>query len=357
MSPAAGGRAGVAVHLQGPLCMPFRGEKRREGGGGCRSGVHDSHFSQYQMLLHSQLVEESIFQAVDATSIADCPCKTERVITMSMLPSACSSCILSMTGLEHKISFENRSTHSAFRTVTKFGIARLSGEALRQDIACIMPLIMSMTVDICKLQELNDWRWHESMTNGTGLAKEHWRKSSQWFSLLRHHAEMAATDWAVNEAFATHCYFGPDHEDARSSLLLMFSSLAPFHGHIHVIDTSPVIALTSSMSKEQPLESLGLIWSMAVLCCRFEIVILCISALRSKREGPLTLGLPICSQTDRSCVSDEHYIPTLLAFKNESRNTDCRGEMMRVTWPGTVPHPVSWTPADISADLCDLCFF
>ncbi len=67
------------------------------------------------------------------------------------------------------------------------------------------------------LQDVNDWRWHNSMANGTGLQRAHWRKSSQWFSLLRHHAEMAATDWEVDEAFATHCYFGPDHEDARSA--------------------------------------------------------------------------------------------------------------------------------------------
>ena len=70
------------------------------------------------------------------------------------------------------------------------------------------------------LQEVNDWRWHDSMANGTGLSKEHWRKSSQWFSLLRHHAEMAGTETEVNGAFATHCYFGTDHEDARFDLLV-----------------------------------------------------------------------------------------------------------------------------------------
>ncbi|KAK9850781.1 hypothetical protein WJX84_000387 [Apatococcus fuscideae] len=63
------------------------------------------------------------------------------------------------------------------------------------------------------MQEVNDWRWHDSMAKGTGLQREHWRKSSQWFSLLRHHAEMAATDAEVNAAFETHCYFGSDHED------------------------------------------------------------------------------------------------------------------------------------------------
>ncbi|KAK9841452.1 hypothetical protein WJX74_006045 [Apatococcus lobatus] len=132
-------------------------------------------------------------------------------------------------------------------------------------------------VDACGphggFHEVNDWRWHDSMAKGTGLQREHWRKSSQWFSLLRHHAEMAATDAEVNAAFETHCYFGSDHEDP--------------------------------------------------------------------------------SQVDRSCVSDEHYIPTLLAFKNESSQTDCHGELVKATWPGTVPHPVSWTPSDISADFIE----
>lgn len=46
-------------------------------------------------------------------------------------------------------------------------------------------------------------RWHYHMSK-----KEVWRKTSQWFSLLRHHAEIVVEDEEMNAEFAEHCHPG-----------------------------------------------------------------------------------------------------------------------------------------------------
>ena len=50
-----------------------------------------------------------------------------------------------------------------------------------------------------------DYRWQPSMA-GAGVTKQAWRKSSQWFSLSRRHAEVVAGDTAVNDVFARECW-------------------------------------------------------------------------------------------------------------------------------------------------------
>ena len=47
------------------------------------------------------------------------------------------------------------------------------------------------------------------------LSKAHWRKSAQWSSLIRKHAQLVADDVAVADIFAKHCRVGKDKRSGR----------------------------------------------------------------------------------------------------------------------------------------------
>lgn len=49
------------------------------------------------------------------------------------------------------------------------------------------------------------YRWQPAMA-AAGVARHHWRKSSQWVALRRRHAEAVLADGPVNNAFASECY-------------------------------------------------------------------------------------------------------------------------------------------------------
>ncbi|CAD7696935.1 unnamed protein product [Ostreobium quekettii] len=51
------------------------------------------------------------------------------------------------------------------------------------------------------------------------------------------------------------------------------------------------------------------------------------------------------------CVSDEHYIPTLLASYGLEDQTDCRGSSTRVQWSGDTYHPKTFHPKEVTPDL------
>lgn len=58
---------------------------------------------------------------------------------------------------------------------------------------------------------------------------------------------------------------------------------------------------------------------------------------------------------DRFCVSDEHYIPTLLAHLGLANETNCRASVAYTSWgPPSYAHPKTWGPADVSC-LRGLC--
>ncbi|KAK9813067.1 hypothetical protein WJX72_008331 [[Myrmecia] bisecta] len=50
------------------------------------------------------------------------------------------------------------------------------------------------------------------------------------------------------------------------------------------------------------------------------------------------------------CYSDEHYIPSLLAYNGETDAADCAGKMVHVDWSMGGPHPMTYAPDDITAD-------
>ena len=50
-------------------------------------------------------------------------------------------------------------------------------------------------------------RWEPEMEQAP-LSKAHWRKSAQWSSLIRKHAQLVADDVAVADIFAKHCARG-----------------------------------------------------------------------------------------------------------------------------------------------------
>ncbi|KAK9815401.1 hypothetical protein WJX72_003085 [[Myrmecia] bisecta] len=53
----------------------------------------------------------------------------------------------------------------------------------------------------------------------------------------------------------------------------------------------------------------------------------------------------------RFCVSDEHYIPTLIASLNLENETDCTGGVTNAWWDGPYFHPRTWEPQDVSLAL------
>ena len=99
----------------------------------------------------------------------------------------------------------------------------------------------------------------EMRGNETGITEDTWRKSSQWFGLIRSHAQLFAKERIVNAAFDQFCYVEPNEEE----------------------------------------------------------------------PGEFT----------RFCVSDEHYIPTMLSIHKLEKECDCDGHMTRVVWSGNYMHP------------------
>ena len=58
--------------------------------------------------------------------------------------------------------------------------------------------------------------------------------------------------------------------------------------------------------------------------------------------------------TWRACVSDESYVPTLLAHHGRDNETDCRGEVTAVDWvrkAGTGAHPHTYVRDEVDAAL------
>lgn len=55
-------------------------------------------------------------------------------------------------------------------------------------------------------------RWVDAMTTER-MNISHWRKSSQWFSLLREHAEIVIKDTEIAASFAEYCY--PTNTEGR----------------------------------------------------------------------------------------------------------------------------------------------
>jgi Core-2/I-Branching enzyme len=111
---------------------------------------------------------------------------------------------------------------------------------------------------------------YEMKLINSGISGETWRKSSQWFGLIRSHAELFAEEKTVNEAFQTYCY---------------------------------VLA-----NKKEPGEYI------------------------------------------RFCVSDEHYIPTMLSINKREDECDCDGHVTRVVWIGNFMHPKSFKKEDATMD-------
>jgi hypothetical protein len=104
----------------------------------------------------------------------------------------------------------------------------------------------------------------------SGINEDTWRKSSQWFGLIRSHAQLVAEETIVYAAFKQYCYI------LRSN------------------DT----------------------------------------------EGEYI----------RFCVSDEHYIPTMLAINDKEEECECDGHVTRVVWTGNYMHPKSFGKAEATMD-------
>lgn len=51
----------------------------------------------------------------------------------------------------------------------------------------------------------------------------------------------------------------------------------------------------------------------------------------------------------RFCVSDEHYIPTLLAALGLDAETDCQGGVTHTSWAGNYFHPKTYGKHEVKA--------
>lgn len=54
----------------------------------------------------------------------------------------------------------------------------------------------------------------------------------------------------------------------------------------------------------------------------------------------------------RDCFSDEHYMPSLLAYLQLGHETDCVGRLVGVDWSQGGAHPRSYTVQDVNPDMC-----
>ena len=110
-----------------------------------------------------------------------------------------------------------------------------------------------------------------------GLKQEHWRKSGQWISLNRKHAELVADDTVISN---------------------LFEKCAPCP-LAACLPTDLSGNLTTAMSARAENMFCRECW---------------VDAEHLSRGEPLW----------RFCVSDEHYVPTLLAFHGLEDETDCQ---------------------------------
>jgi len=104
----------------------------------------------------------------------------------------------------------------------------------------------------------------------SGITGDTWKKSSQWFGLIRSHAQIVARESEIYAAFKEHCNVIPN----------------------------------------------------------------------KTREGEYV----------RFCVSDEHYIPTMLAIKGREEECECDGHVTRVVWTGNYMHPKSFGKSEATTD-------
>ena len=111
---------------------------------------------------------------------------------------------------------------------------------------------------------------YEMKLVNSGISEDTWRKSSQWFGLIRSHAQLVTKDTIVDAAFRQYCYILPDPKNKEEYI--------------------------------------------------------------------------------RFCVSDEHYIPTMLAINKKESEIDCQGHITRVIWTGHYMHPKSFGKAQATMD-------
>uniref|UniRef100_A0A1D2A9A2 Uncharacterized protein n=1 Tax=Auxenochlorella protothecoides TaxID=3075 RepID=A0A1D2A9A2_AUXPR len=70
-------------------------------------------------------------------------------------------------------------------------------------------------VNACKSANQDHRRWSWRMSR-KGLKSSHWRKSSQWFMLIREHATLVLNDTEVFRSFEAHCRGGYDSDYRRN---------------------------------------------------------------------------------------------------------------------------------------------
>lgn len=130
-------------------------------------------------------------------------------------------------------------------------------------------------------------KWNKHMRTHT-LRRGHWRKSSQWFSLTRKHAQVVASDTHVASSLSKECYTYNPHEP------------------------------------------------------KFNLPEVTERAVHSEGE-----------RRHRKCVSDEHYVATVLAVNGLDAETDCLGQNTHAEWWGTKQlwSPLEYSSADVSTRL------
>ena len=134
------------------------------------------------------------------------------------------------------------------------------------------------------------WHWRFLLSNPP-VRNVDWRKSGQFFSLIREHAEVILNDVAVFRIFERNCI---DHWDSTYSYWRVCYSGMLFFAQMHIY----------------------------------------INYLNLKLHPPMP--------------SDEHYIPTLLYMKNESERTNANPDgIVSVDWSRGGEHPKEYNAHDM----------
>lgn len=92
--------------------------------------------------------------------------------------------------------------------------------------------------------DTNEERWSKKML--PLLEKKYWRKASQWFTLVREHAQIVLEDVELYKVFEEHCVYDIDFENMRHRKCFSDEHYVPTLLSIHGLEDETVSYYTAS---------------------------------------------------------------------------------------------------------------
>lgn len=184
------------------------------------------------------------------------------------------------------------------------------------------------------------------------LRPSHWRKSSQWVALRRGHAALAVADRHVSEAFRRYCYTVARTLPAAGTGAGAGAGAAP----AAVAVAAAAAAQPTAAAAASPAPGAAAAGAAAAVAEQLRAAAGAngssssagAGAAAARRGGGDARALHrALTASRRPCVSDEHYVPTLLASYGLEGQTDCLGEAHYADWSAGGWHPRTFLPADL----------